>query len=344
MDGSGNAYVTGLAESADFPTTSGAFQITFGGGAIADSFVTKLNAGGTALAYSTYLGGSGFDEGFSIAVDGSGDAYVTGRTSSTNFATTPGAFQTSLSGTNDAYLTELNPDGSGLAYSTYLGGSTVTIGRGIAVDLLGNVYVTGYTTSSDFPTTAGAFQTNFGGGTSNAFVSKFDLARAPIITDVVLSQDIAALNSGVTGTAQRSMVEDIVYTFSEPVNIVNNIIDPNLFQINALTVNGITGVVPATIEWAPVAGSGNAQWEVDFGVNPAATNSQTGAQLDRQRLLHDHHHQFLGNHRDLGWPTGRHQRRPRAGHREFNFVRLRPGQRGLCPAIVLSVVRRRQRR
>ena len=85
------------------------------------------------------------------------------------------------------------------------------------------------------------------------------------------------MNSTVTGTAQRSMVEDIVYTFSEPVNIVSNSIDPNLFQINALTVNGVTGVGPATIEWAPVAGSGGMQWEVDFGVNPDATNSQLGA-------------------------------------------------------------------
>ena len=100
---------------------------------------------------------------------------------------------------------------------------------------------------------------------------------APTITDVVLNQNITALNSGITGAAQRSMVEDIVYTFSEPVNIASNLVNPNLFQINALTVNGVTGVVPATIEWAAVAGSGGMQWEVDFGVNSSATNSQVGA-------------------------------------------------------------------
>ena len=102
-------------------------------------------------------------------------------------------------------------------------------------------------------------------------------AAGPSITDVVLNQDITALNSAVTGTAQRSMVEDIVYTFSAPVNIVSNTVDPNLFHITALTVNGVTGVVPSTIEWAPVAGSGGLQWEVDFGVNASATNSQVGA-------------------------------------------------------------------
>ena len=102
-------------------------------------------------------------------------------------------------------------------------------------------------------------------------------APAPTITDVVLNQDITALNSAITGSAQRSMVEDIVYTFSAPVNIVSNTVDPNLFHITALTVNGVTGVVPSIIEWAPVAGSGNLQWEVDFGVNLDATNSQVGA-------------------------------------------------------------------
>ena len=97
---------------------------------------------------------------------------------------------------------------------------------------------------------------------------------APTITDVVLNQDISALNSGITGATQRSMVEDIVYTFSEPVNIVSNTVDPNLFHITAFTVDGVTGVVPATIEWAPVAGSGGLQWEVDFGVNPDASAGQ----------------------------------------------------------------------
>src|SRR5439155_500280 len=126
---SGNAYVTGRTQSTNFPTTAGAFQTT--GGGTEDAFVTKLNPTGSLLVYSTYLGGSGFDEGFGIAVDTLGNAYVTGLTLSTNFPTTAGAFQTTLGGTEDAFVTKLNPTGTGLVYSTYLGGSDFDEGFGI---------------------------------------------------------------------------------------------------------------------------------------------------------------------------------------------------------------------
>ena len=120
--------------------------------------MTKLNPTGSALVYSTYLGGSDTDAAFGIAVDTVGNAYVTGDTRSTNFPTTLGAFQTAVGGF-DAFVTKLNPTGSALVYSTYLGGSGVDDGHGIAVDAVGNAYVTGTTTSPNFPTTAGAFQT-----------------------------------------------------------------------------------------------------------------------------------------------------------------------------------------
>src|SRR5207245_126963 len=126
-----------------------------------NAFVTKLNPTGSApLVYSTYLGGSGLDEGFGIAVDTHGNAYVTGPTDSTDFPTTSAAFQTAFGGgTADAFVTKLNPTGSApLVYSTYLGGSGTDAGKRIAVDTLGNAYVTGLTSSTDFPTTPGAFQ------------------------------------------------------------------------------------------------------------------------------------------------------------------------------------------
>jgi hypothetical protein len=137
--------------------------------------VTKLNPAGSGLSYSTYLGGSSGDQGFGIAVDASGDAYVTGRTGSTNFPTTGGAFQTTLAGGNDVFVTELNHAGSGLLYSTYLGGSDDDRGYGIAVDAAGDAYVTGYTQSTNFPT-AGAFQTANNGG-ADAFVTKLALVK-----------------------------------------------------------------------------------------------------------------------------------------------------------------------
>ena len=115
------------------------------------------------LVYSTYLGGSSFDEGFSIAVDNSGNAYVTGFTGSSDFPTAAGAFQTTYGGIFNAFVTKLNPTGSSLVYSTYLGGSGGDEGYGIAVDTSGDAYITGIAGSSDFPTTAGAFQTTLGG-------------------------------------------------------------------------------------------------------------------------------------------------------------------------------------
>ena len=136
--------------------------------------MTKLNPTGTALVYSTDLGGTGDEFGFGIALDPAGNAYVTGVTGSTNFPTTAGAFQTTYGGGEfDAFVTKLNPTGTALVYSTYLGGTDADYGYGIASDPAGNAYVAGITFSSDFPTTAGAFQTIFGGGDSDAFVAKF---------------------------------------------------------------------------------------------------------------------------------------------------------------------------
>ena len=175
VDSSGAAYVTGQAGSADFPTTAGAFDTSFNGGLFGDVFVTKLDPTGSGLVYSTYLGGSNNDQGFGIAVDSSGAAYVTGSTESTNFPTTAGAFDTSLTGASNAFITKLSPNGSSLAYSTYLGGSSSELGYGIAVDPSGAAYVTGATSSSNFPTTAGAFDTSFNGTSAGeAFITKLN--------------------------------------------------------------------------------------------------------------------------------------------------------------------------
>jgi hypothetical protein len=182
VDASGNAYVVGETAGADFPTTEGAWDRDLQSNCKA--FVTKLNPTGTALVYSTFLGGtSPYDatpanRGYSIAVDGSGNAYVTGVTVADNFPTTPGAFQTALKGYSDGFVTKLNANGSDLLYSTYLGGTGVSSGGDtdqplrISVDGSGNAYVAGSTNSTDFPVTPGAFQTTFGGNW-DGFVTKF---------------------------------------------------------------------------------------------------------------------------------------------------------------------------
>jgi hypothetical protein len=187
VDSSGNAYVTGYTASTDFPLVN-PVQSSPGGGtcsdgtdavACFDAFVTKLSPTGTALVYSTYLGGSNEDYGVSIAVDASGDAYVTGYTNSTNFPVAH-ALQTQNAGGFDAFVTELSANGESLIYSTYYGGSSDDIGTGIAVDSSGNAYISGYTDSSNFPVTSGAFQVNYGGAVHNGFVVKFNSGGAAL--------------------------------------------------------------------------------------------------------------------------------------------------------------------
>jgi hypothetical protein len=193
LDDSGDAYVTGEAESIDFPTTAGAFQTVNNDApngttefTLGNAFITKLNPTGTALVYSTYLGGSGHagtgdgDYSTGIAVDGSGNAYVTGQTQSTDFPVTTGAFQTAngspgIYGVN-AFVTKLNATGSALVYSTYLGGSDQDYAHGIALDGSGDAYVTGSTTSSNYPVTAGALQP-----TNNALAN---YAESAFVTEV----------------------------------------------------------------------------------------------------------------------------------------------------------------
>ncbi len=181
VDSAGNAYVTGFTNSVDFPTVK-PLQPFRGP---TDVFVAKLNPGGSVLLYSTHLGGGADDEGMGIAVDASGNAYVTGHTESLNFPTTAGAFSTScvavpvripigdICSGGDAFISKLSPDGSALVYSTYLNGRRFEVGRGIAVDSAGSAYVTGFTGSPDFPS-VNPLQKAFGGGDFDAFVVKLN--------------------------------------------------------------------------------------------------------------------------------------------------------------------------
>ena len=167
VDGSESAYLTGSTEDANFPTTQGAYQttaLTKTSGGLSSAFVAKLNPTGTALVYSTYLGGNQTDAAFAIAVDSAGEAYVGGDTTSNNFPVTAGAVQGAREASNQqaGFVTKFNATGSALAYSTYLSGKALDYLTALAVDANGNAYATGTTTSPDFPVTAGAFQSNIG--------------------------------------------------------------------------------------------------------------------------------------------------------------------------------------
>ena len=193
IDASGNAYVTGFTRSPNFPTTSGAYRTTYSGagGNIfmpgGDAFAAKLNPTGSALVYSTYLGGARDDWGAAIAVDSSGNAWVGGATLSTDFPTTADAGQRTFGGANpatkfplgDGFVAQLNGNGSALVYSTYLGGSGDEFVFGVAAGASGSVYVTGSTLSPNFPVTPGAMQTAYGGWEpsflplGDAFITKY---------------------------------------------------------------------------------------------------------------------------------------------------------------------------
>jgi hypothetical protein len=197
VDGNGNAYITGLTGSTNFPTAN---SVQAALGDVIDAFVTKLNTAGTALVYSTYLGGSGanVDIGYAIAVDSSGSAYVTGFTNSPNFPTAHAYQPNSGGGTGansgDAFVSKLNPAGNALVYSTYLGGSGEDYGQAIAVDGSGNAYVTGYTRSSDFPTAATIGTIN--SSNKNIFVVKFNATGSAL--------DYSILIGGSTGFSTPS--------------------------------------------------------------------------------------------------------------------------------------------
>ena len=190
LDSSDNAYVTGSTFNTAFPVTTGAYQTTCGscdtvlGIPSSNGFVTVINAAGSAYVYSTFLGGSDSDKGDGIAVDSTGAAYVTGATTSSNFPTTTGALQTSYGGAGDAFVTKLNPAGSALVYSTYLGGSGFDAGASIALDSSLNAYVTGQTASSNFKT-VNPTQPAIGGG-NDAFVSEINSAGSHLIFSTYL--------------------------------------------------------------------------------------------------------------------------------------------------------------
>jgi hypothetical protein len=182
VDGSGNAYVTGYTTSdqTTFPVTGGP-DLTFNGNR--DAFVAKVNASGTALVYCGYIGGSGDDYGLGIAIDGGGNAYVTGCTTSTQatFPITVGPDLT-LNGDYDAFVAKVNASGTALTYCGYIGGSDYDCGNGVAIDGNGNAYVTGFTYSSEttFPVTVGPDLT-FNGGTYDAFVAKVNASGTALV-------------------------------------------------------------------------------------------------------------------------------------------------------------------
>ena len=207
LDGSGDASITGITYSTDFNTTASALQSTYGGAG--DGFLTTINTnvcGVGSIIYSTYLGGSGLDQGNGVAVDATGKVFVTGLTKSTNFPASSGVYQTTckLNSQNgcdgDAFVSKFDSSLSGsasLLYSTYVGGSAGDSGNAIAVDLNDNAYITGATNSTDFPVSTAVFQSAYGGGNSDAFVTELNPAGTALVYSTYLGGSNTESGNGI---------------------------------------------------------------------------------------------------------------------------------------------------
>jgi hypothetical protein len=240
LDALFDAYITGSTSSSNFPrgspTGSSPYQGSYGGDT--DAFVTKLRYDGEAIIYSTYLGGNNYDIGQGIGVDSSADVYVVGSTSSANFPTTASAFQTTFGGSSDAFVSKLDPSGSKLLFSSFLGGSDIDYGLALALDPSGNVFVTGSTQSTDFPTVKTVQSGNSGNG--DAFVAEID-TNLPQTQQVVYSTYLggSSADSGqgiVVDAGDNAYVTGFTFSTNFPVY--------NAFQTsNAGSVDAFISVV-----------------------------------------------------------------------------------------------------
>jgi hypothetical protein len=187
LDGKGNVYLTGNTFSTDFPTTPGAYDETYNGGDM-DSFVSKLDTALTTLHSSTFLGGSDVEMCYTVALDGGGNVYVASHNGSANFPTTTGAYREAYDGGYGATVSKLDGDLSTLVASTFLGGSSNDAPQSLSLDDSGDVYVAGFSGSSDFPTTPGALLES-NSGAYDAFVSKFDSDLVTLLASTFLGGD-----------------------------------------------------------------------------------------------------------------------------------------------------------
>jgi hypothetical protein len=220
VDSSGNAYVTGSTQSPDFPTEDPIQPALAGSncssGACIDAFVSELNSTGSALVYSTYLGGGSSDYGYAIAVDAYGQAYVAGTTGSTDFPTTVSSFQSSYQGgASDGFVAKFSSGGTALAYCTFLGGNgTDGAGNTIAVDSSGNAYVVGTTQSTNFPT-VNPYQESLS-GSQNAFVTILRPTGAAAVFSTYLGGNVEYGNSIAIDSSRNAYVAGSTYATNFP--------------------------------------------------------------------------------------------------------------------------------
>ena len=299
LDPAGDAYVAGITFSPDFPVTNGALQ-TINAATDGAGFVAAINPTGTALIYSTYLSGNTRTSINGIAVDSSGDAYVTGSTDDINFPTTSGAFQTAAKAdyaeVPTGFVTKLNPTGKGLIYSTFLGGTGGDYPNGITLDTQENAYVAGKTESFNFPTTTGAFQLQNTSDNGNAFVTKLNPAGTALVYSTYLggngggdgAEAIAVDSSGdayATGYTNSRYFPVTAGVFQPNLNLGQFPLAQNAF-VTEFNPSG-AGLVYSTF----LGGSYN-------GTGGAAEDAGTGIAVDRSGNTY-----VIGSTPDLDFPV-----------------------------------------
>ena len=282
LDSSKNIYVTGGTFSTNFPTKSPIQAANAGG---QDAFVTKINAAGSSLAYSTYLGGNAGSAATpevanGIAVDSSGNAYVTGATPSSNFPITVGSYQVAFDGVQDAFVTKVNAAGTAWSYSTYLGGTSFDWGGGIAVDSSGSAYVAGYTSSPDFPSLTGV-QTGFN-GMYDAFVSKLNGAGNALAFSTYLGGTGSDFANAISIDASGNMfVAGQTTSRDLPLHtpVQSNNIGGSVGWVARLGVTAPPPQVPSVISVSPASGSGNTVTLTAQYSDPAGASALTAVSL-----------------------------------------------------------------
>ncbi len=247
VDIGGNAFVTGYTESSDFPTQNPCDASYNGGTYYGDVFVTKLSSAGNSLIYSTYLGGTGDDQGYAITVDIGCNAFVTGYTESSDFPTLK-PYQATLSGYLDAFVTKLSNSGNSLIYSTYLGGENRDNGSGIAVDGSGNAYVTGLTTSSNFPTLNPYQATSH--GYQDAFVTELYFDGANDVSDEM---------TPISLPEKPALDQNYPNPFNPSTEICFDIPKPSFVSLDIYDVLG--RLVTTLIDEQLTAGSKRVRWD-----------------------------------------------------------------------------------
>lgn len=267
--GPSEAYVTGATQNTGFPTTAGAFQMTCGScsGGLPDAFVTVFDTAGTGLIYSTFLGGAGTDQGLGIAVDSSGAAYVTGMTQSADFPL-QSAWQQTLGGTQNAFLSQLKPAGSALVYSTYFGGSQTDWGTSVALDQNSNAYLTGQTSSPNFPVVS-ATQATIGGG-NDAFISELNSAGVPVFSTYLGG----SLNENTSTSGESALGAIAVDSAGANVYVTGNTLSTNFPTVAAEQTTEAGGIDAFVVKYA-LGPSFNISATTPAAVAPGSSGTST---------------------------------------------------------------------